>query len=78
MRIDNRLFVPLAAPFVMLATLRLLWLLAGAEWDADAAAVASAVFGLIIGGCLMGFLFGEEIGLGFTQIGRAPTDGGDK
>ena len=78
MRIDNRLFVPLASPFVMLTVLRLLWLLAGAEWDADAAAVASAVFGLIVGGCIMGFLFGEEIELGFIQIGRAPTDGGSE
>ena len=63
--IDNRVLIPFVLPFVLLVTVRLLWLVAGAEWSSPGSAAAlCAIVGLLFGAgvtCLM-LADGKEIG----------------
>lgn len=71
MKIDNRLFIPLAMPFVILGMMRLLFLLAGAEWSEPEFAAAFSLFtGGFIGVLVVVGLFINDIHLGHTTIGR--------
>ena len=72
MYIDNRVLIPFALPFVLLALTRLMWLFAGAEWSAPGpiagiCLAAGTLTGLIA--CVWMFEFDKKIG-GFWVGGR--------
>lgn len=59
MTIDLKWFLPFVVPVALLALFRVMWLLAGAEWDenvAENAAVATTVVGIFVGTVLLGGL----------------------
>jgi len=71
MRIDNRALLPFATPFGVLAVIRLLFALSGAEWSEPAAAVFVSVFiGGAAGVISMIFMFSEEKSMGGFTIGK--------
>lgn len=74
MKIDNRIFLPFAGPFVFLGFLRLLWWVAGANWDPNIAAPFAMASGVIGGVLAAGLLFECGISLGHTTIGKRRDD----
>lgn len=73
MKIDNRLFIVPAAPFVCLAIVRAVWWVAGAEWSEPEIGAAISLMVGIVGGCITtGALFAEGVSIGHTTIGKAP------
>lgn len=71
MKIDIRLFIVPVAPFVVLAFLRALWFVAGAEWSDPAfGAFFSALSGVSLGGLVTAFLLMENISIGHITIGK--------
>lgn len=71
MKIDNRIFIPFAMPFVMLAMIRALFFLAGAAWIEPA--VTGMMFFLLggfVGVFLTKFMFARKYTIGFIQIGK--------
>ena len=72
MKIDNRIFIPFAMPFVMLAFARALFFLAGAPW-VEPAVTATAFLCLCIGGgagALIAWgMFENKYTIGFIRIG---------
>ena len=70
MKIDNRLFLPFAGPFVFLGFSRLLWWAAGADWDPNMAVTLALIFGVPGGVLAAGLLVTHEISLGHITIGK--------
>ena len=70
MKIDNRLFLPFAGPFVFLGFARLLWWAAGADWDPNMAVTLALIFGVIGGAVGAGTLVECKISLGHITIGK--------
>ena len=70
MKIDIRLLIVPAAPFVALALIRAPWFVAGAEWTDPAFAAAMSLFGgLAFGGILTAMLFADDVPLGYLHFG---------
>jgi hypothetical protein len=71
MKIDNRILLPFALPFVLLGVTRLMWFVAGAEWaHPEVAATICMLGGICLGGIIMGALFDGEKSIGHITIGR--------
>ena len=69
--IDNRVLIPFVLPFVLLAMVRLLWFVAGAEWSApDVAAGLCSFVGIVVGAAVTAVLFADGTEIGGFWIGR--------
>lgn len=70
MKIDNRIFIPFAMPFVVLAMIRALFFLAGAPWTEPAVTAMLCFFiGGLAGVILAWVTFEQKYTIGFIQIG---------
>lgn len=70
MKIDNRIFIPFAMPFVFLGMARVLWFLAGAEWsDPGGAAFMCMIAGVGLGGTIACLMMATGDTIGFIRIG---------
>ena len=70
MKIDNRILLPFAGPFVALGMIRALWWLAGASWENPALAAFMALFfGVFLGAVLAAILSEARIEIGHIKIG---------
>jgi hypothetical protein len=68
MKIDNRVFAIIAAPFCWVLMMRALVWTAGLEWN-EIAAGTTVVFSWLPASIVAAVLFGNHINLGHTHIG---------
>jgi Fe2+ transport system protein B len=76
MKIDNRILLPFVAPFALLCVARLMWLVAGLQWQSPERVVMVAlvlgwIFGLVA--AMVAFINGTS--LGHITIGK--REGGE-
>jgi len=73
MKIDNRIFITPAFPFVLLGLARVFWWVAGLEWGGFGGQLAVGlifVLGLSAGGILTLGMFEAKVSLGSFTIGK--------
>ena len=75
MRIDNRVFIPFAGPFVLLLLFRSAFFLAGAEWsNPNSGAVVSLFLGVPAGAIIMSVMYVIRVSIGHITIGKGRTN----
>ena len=75
MKIDNRVFIPAAGPFVVLALIRVMFWVSGAKWsEPEVVAVLALFLGVSGGIVVMAIMFGGGISIGHITIGKGRND----
>lgn len=68
MEIDNRLFIPFVAPFVLLGFFHIFFWIAGVEVEREGVALAAPLSGSIFGGLVSIALLANDVSIGSTRI----------